>query len=307
MDIDLDLRSDVKPAAEPPPPQGFGAAVLAYVWDTLRSWGPALLIVLTIRSILGEPFTIPSGSMVPTLAIGDYILVSKLSYGLRVPFTDLEILPLDEPTRGDIVVFIHPPSVNPDPWCPLKRVPVVLSDTVDALATSSGRGLGLSNVQRGTWVLPGPTQPCTTDYIKRIVGLPGDTIEVRQDIIFVNGVEQPRSYVDNQAYADPGQGCAADTVRAYTENLGGVEHTVLQSTRFEQVMEDYGPTTVPAGHYFMMGDNRDNSLDSRRWGFVPRDYIKGKAKWVWLSFDQCQGAIAGLGGVRWDRLGMALR
>jgi signal peptidase I len=285
VDIDLDLRSDVKPAAEPPPRKGAAAAVLAYLWETLRSWGPALLIVLTIRSILGEPFTIPSGSMVPTLAIGDYILVSKLSYGLRVPFTNIEILPLDEPTRGDIVVFIHPPSANPDPWCSVKRVPHVLS---------GGR-------------LSGPEQPCTTDYIKRIIGLPGDTVEVRHDVVFVNGVEQPRVYRDNETYTDPSRGCGEDSLRAYTENLGGVEHTVLQSTRFEQVMEDYGPTTVPAGHYFMMGDNRDNSLDSRRWGFVPRDYIKGKAKWVWLSFDQCNGNIAGLGGIRWDRLGMSLR
>ena len=307
MDIDLDLRSDVKPAAAPPPRPGIATAVLAYIWETLRSWGPALLIVLTIRSILGEPFTIPSGSMVPTLAIGDYILVSKLSYGLRVPFTDLELLPLDEPARGDIVVFIHPPSVNPDPWCTAKRVPVVLSGAVDGAAYSALRGLGFANARSGNWVLSGPQESCTTDYIKRIVGLPGDTIEVRQDIVFVNGVEQSRSYDDNLTYADPGRGCADDSMRAYTENLGGVEHAVLQSTRFEQVMEDYGPTTVPAGHYFMMGDNRDNSLDSRRWGFVPRDYVKGKAKWVWLSFDQCNGDIAGLGGVRWDRLGMALK
>ncbi|MEN9785827.1 MAG: hypothetical protein RLZZ299_1091 [Pseudomonadota bacterium] len=262
--LDIDLRADVKDHAAPRtprPPHGPLRSALAWLWQQVAAWAPSLLLVLVLRDAVIEPFQIPSGSMVPTLAIGDFILVSKFGYGVRIPFTKIELLPLAEPARGDVVVFLYPPDL------------------------AQGRN---------------------TDYIKRIVALPGDDVSVRDDVVYVNGVEQPRAYRRNITYADPNRGCGEDVMKEFQESLGGVKHPVLQSTRYEQAMADYGPATVPPGHYFVMGDNRDNSSDSRVWGFVPRENIRGKAKWVWLSFDQCEGNIRGLGGMRWDRLGTAI-
>jgi signal peptidase I len=251
--------SDV-PSPAPPPEQhqGPGQRVGAWLWEVVSSWGPALLLVLVIRSVLVEPFQIPSGSMVPALAIGDFILVSKLTYGLRVPFTDIELLDLGEPERGDIVVFVYPPSADTE------RI----------------------------------------DYIKRIVGLPGDVIELKDDVVYVNGVEQTRTFVSNTTYVD--QYCRAEEMKSFTETVDGQAHPVLQSTSYALRMADYGPKTVPEGHYFMMGDNRDNSQDSRSWGFVPRDYIRGKAMFVWFSLDWCN-RWGPAPSIRVERLGEGLK
>ena len=200
------------------------------------------MAVLVIRSALAEPFRIPSGSMVPTLQIGDHILVSKMTYGLRIPFTGIEVLPRGEPERGDIVVFRYPE----DP---------------------------------------------TVDYIKRLVGVPGDTIEVRDDILYVNGVKARQQALEDYRFTD--QTCHLETTRLSVEQLGDVEHEVLhrKPDAGNRMMpySNYGPEVVPEDHYFAMGDNRHNSRDSRAWGFVPREHIKGKALWVWLSYDTCEG------------------
>lgn len=262
-DLDLDLRAE--PEAPPKRPAGQNPIRAAFsgLVELLKGWVPPALTVLMIRSILVEPFQIPSGSMVPTLAIGDYILVSKLSYGLRVPFTDIEILPLDEPARGDVIVFLYPPDL-----------------------------------QRGEKV----------DYIKRVVGLPGDTVEVREDVVYVNGKAQPRVENGTVTYPDPNgpMHCEVNTQRQFEENLDGVKHPVLQTNQFARSVADYGPRKVPAGEYFVMGDNRDNSADSRFWGFVPRANVRGKAKWVWLSFDSCNGGSV-IGTPRIERIGQAIR
>ncbi len=273
--LDIDLQK--VPNAPPP------TSPLLWVWEVVRGWGPAILFVLVIRSVLIEPFQIPSGSMVPTLQIGDFIVISKLTYGLRVPFTNTEILPLGEPERGDIVVFSYPPDYNPDPTCFITRAPRVLS---------------------GGRIESGPETPCSTDYIKRIVGLPGDRVEVRDDTVYVNGEEQARTPAGKVVYAD--NTCSNYEMDAYTEQLGSVAHPTLQAGRYQR-MASYGPTEVPSGHYFVMGDNRDHSADSRVWGFVPRSYIKGKAMFVWLSFDSCKGRIRALGSLRTERIGSWLR
>ncbi len=223
-----------------------------WVWDILKTWGPALLAVFAIRSAVAEPFRIPSGSMVPTLEIGDHILVSKFKYGLRVPFTDVEVLPLEEPVRGDVIVFRYPP--NPE-----------------------------------------------LDYIKRIVGIPGDRVEVRDNTVYVNGDKATRTYVDEYRFVD--DNCSADPARLYREDLLGVQHAVLTSPGSRVGLANFGPTVVPEGSYFVMGDNRDNSADSRVWGIVPRDHIKGKAVLVWLSYDSCNGSIPVLGTFREGRFG----
>lgn len=281
--LDIDLRKTIEP--EKPAPSSTLAAVWEWIREVLVGWGPPILAVAVIRSVIVEPFQIPSGSMVPTLAIGDFIVVSKFEYGLRVPFTDIELLALDEPKRGDVDVFIYPPSVSQDPWCWLKRLP---------------RGMTFDLIPG----MPGP-EACSIDYIKRIVGLPGDVVEVRDDIVYINGVEQTRTFTGEYNYLDV-HDCDGEPTRMYEESLGDVSHPVLQSSESWRRMRDYPPTEVPAGHYFAMGDNRDNSADGRVWGFVPRNYIRGRAMFVWLSFDPCGDGMPGLGALRSERIGQSL-
>ncbi len=247
--------------------RGAMARFLDWWWDVLRTWGPALLTVLLIRSVFAEPFRIPSGSMVPTLEIGDHIMVTKYSYGLRVPLTRIPVTDLKVPERGDVVVFVYPNS-----------------------------DIGLSH-----WLdLPFPPI-ATLDYVKRVVGLPGDSIEVRDNTLFVNGAAQSRTYVDTYDFVD--DGCRSNVTRLFDEALEGSPHPVLNAATYGLRMRDYGPETVPEGHIFAMGDNRDHSADSRVWGFVPLRNIKGKARFVWLSYDQCKDSIPVLGEFRSGRAG----
>ena len=135
---------------------------LDWLWEVVRTWGPAILTVLLIRSMVAEPFRIPSGSMVPTLAIGDHILVTKYTYGVRIPLTRIPITELESPERGDVIVFVYPNSDD----------------------TSTEFWFDL------------PVQPFKTyDYVKRVIGIPGDSIEVRDNVIFINGEAQTRSHV----------------------------------------------------------------------------------------------------------------
>lgn len=202
-----------------------------------RSLFPVLLIVLLFRSFLFEPFKIPSGSMIPTLLVGDFIVVNKYAYGLRLPVTHTKVVPIGEPQRGDVVVFRYPvePGVN---------------------------------------------------FIKRLVGLPGDTISYRNKQLYVNGKKVPfqpegRYGTDDVKCSTPG----FDALRL-TETLGAVSHGILIHAGSES--RD-GQWTVPEGHYFVMGDNRDRSNDSRVWGFVPDGNLMGRAVGIWLNFDYKKG------------------
>jgi signal peptidase I len=202
-----------------------------------RSLFPVLLIVLLFRSFLFEPFKIPSGSMIPTLLIGDFIVVNKFTYGLRLPVLNTRIVPLGEPQRGDVVVFRYPVDEK-------------------------------------------------VNFIKRLVGLPGDTISYRDKQLYVNGelvsaeLQGPYSSTDVKC-ATP----SSDAVQ-FRESLGGVEHDILlhSHTRGRD-----GQLVVPEGHYFVMGDNRDRSNDSREWGFVPEENMMGRAVGIWLNFDYTKG------------------
>jgi signal peptidase I len=232
---------------------------LYWLWDLIKTWGPALLTVLVIRSVVAEPFRIPSGSMVPTLEIGDYILVSKFAYGIRFPFSPYKIAPVGEPQRGDIIVFKYPS----DP---------------------------------------------SLDYIKRVVGLQGDEIRVRENVLYVNGERQEKQYLDRFLFTD--DQCEQESAKLYQEDLSGHSHLLLNSGGFPQPLSEFGPYTVAEDTVFVMGDNRDNSHDSRRWGPVPAENIKGKAILVWLSWDQCKGSSVGgfrVGRLRFDRFGTVLR
>jgi len=201
-----------------------------------RSFFPVILIVLVFRSFIAEPFKIPSGSMMPTLLVGDFILVNKFAYGLRLPVVGTKILGVGEPQRGDVFVFRFP---NPD-HDPKKQ---------------------------------------GEDYIKRVIGLPGDQIGYHNKTLYVNGKEIPQSYVG--PYVGSGEeGRRMSGGEVHDEMLPGVEHHIMKLP-FRGGKE--GDWTVPAGQYFAMGDNRDNSEDSRYWGYVPEENLVGKAFVIWMN------------------------
>ena len=203
-----------------------------------KSFFPVLFIVLVLRSFLVEPFQIPSGSMKPTLEVGDFILVNKFAYGIRLPVLDTKVIPIGDPQRGDVMVFRYPSEPN-------------------------------------------------INYIKRVVGLPGDTVRyTKEKRLYVNGELVAEKLVGEE----PG---TLGSVTLYQEKLGAVEHMIRKEmTRFR--IEPGKQWKVPADHYFMMGDNRDNSNDSRYWndpkipkdllGMVPDRNIVGKAFAVWMSW-----------------------
>jgi signal peptidase I len=191
-----------------------------------RSFFPVLFVVFVLRSFLVEPFQIPSSSMVPTLQVGDYILVNKYTYGIRLPVLRTKVLDLNEPERGDVMVFF-PPHMN------------------------------------------------DTYYIKRVVGLPGDRIEYRDKQLYVNGEPVARDVL----------GTVPEGATRYElglEKLGQANH--MMQVNVARPAADFSVVVKP-DHYFMMGDNRDNSSDSRIWGQVPERDIVGKAFAVWMHWD----------------------
>jgi signal peptidase I len=211
------------------------------------SFFPVILIVFLLRSFLVEPFKIPSSSMVPTLLVGDFILVNKFAYGIRLPVVNKKVVEIGSPHRGDVMVFRYPE----DP---------------------------------------------SLDYIKRVVGLPGDRLEYRNKRLTINGTQVPVRQIDDYLSKERMQ-----FSRRYLETLNGVEHEIL----LEEDAPAFGAPsrafpyagncnynmsglvcTVPPGHYFAMGDNRDNSSDSRVWGFVPDENIVGKAFFIWLNLNE---------------------
>ncbi len=211
-------------------------------------WGagffPVILIVFVLRSFFFEPFKIPSGSMIPTLLVGDFILVNKFTYGIRLPVINKKIIDVNLPQRGDVMVFRYPE----DP---------------------------------------------SLDYIKRVVGLPGDTISYQNKQLSINGQKLESEQLDDYLHTE-----RLYYSKQFTEKLGDVEHRFLNDVDMPAFIHDpasfpyrenctYNAAgvicKVPEGHYFMMGDNRDNSRDSRAWGFVPEENIVGKAFFVWLN------------------------
>jgi len=210
-----------------------------------RSFFPIILVVLVIRSFIAEPFRIPSGSMLPTLHIGDFILVNKFAYGIRLPVINNKILETGEPERGDVVVFRYPKNPN-------------------------------------------------VDYIKRVIGLPGDKIGYFNKTVYINGEmvaqEAKRKELELISLVP-----ARNELRY--EDLAGAGHDILVDPD-RRLIE--GETVVPEGEYFVMGDNRDNSNDSRFWGTVPEANLVGKAFFIWMSWDWNSG------GIVWQRLGNSI-
>ena len=250
----------------------FGAAVVTGVitlWDVL--WGrkgreakgrqhepvlvaygkaffPVILIVFCLRSFLVEPFRIPSGSMLPTLNIGDFILVNKFDYGLRLPILNKKLVELDSPQRGEVMVFRFPqdPSVH---------------------------------------------------FIKRIVGLPGDEILIQNKRLIING--EPVPLIPDGRYTYEEKSKNGKETDRFLETLGEHDHDVVMDLSSRAVNQRI---VVPEGNYFLMGDNRDHSNDSRYWGFVPDENVVGRAFFIWFSWDSLNG-----GGVNWSRIGQSIR
>lgn len=212
------------------------------VVEYAKSFFPIILVVLVIRSFIAEPFRIPSGSMLPTLHIGDFILVNKFSYGVRLPVLHTKIVEMGKPKRGDVVVFRFPK--NPK-----------------------------------------------VDYIKRVVGLPGDKVGYFNKTLYIN------DKMITQNAKEKGEQIAAlvptENILSF-ERLGEFGHDILTKPT-PQVVE--GETIIPEGEYFVMGDNRDNSNDSRFWGTVPEGNLVGQAFFIWMSWNSSDGYIV------WDRLG----
>jgi len=219
-----------------------------------RSFFPVILAVLVLRSAVVEPFRIPSGSMMPTLLIGDFILVNKFSYGIRLPVLNKKIVDLGEPKTGDIVVFRYPkePSI---------------------------------------------------DYIKRVVAVPGDSVDYRNKTLIING--KATKQVQMGLYNGTGSGERMTGSLENIETLGGVEHSILINQLYPDLppgcqMLASGTITVPEGYYFVMGDNRDNSNDGRCWGYVPEANLVGKAFAIWMSWDSQRDSFL---PIAWERIG----
>ena len=205
-----------------------------------RSFFPVFFIVLLLRSFLVEPFRIPSGSLEPTLLVGDFVAVNKFAYGLRLPVLEKKVIPISDPKTGQIAVFRWPPEPR-------------------------------------------------SDYIKRVIGTPGDKISYHNKVLTVNGKEAKQTFVEYTMDESSGR-----PVAKYQEDLNGVVHNIFVRPDLPAV--DYD-VVVPEGNYFMMGDNRDDSADSRFWGFVPNNYLRGRAFLVWMSWNGKTDSV------RWSKIG----
>ncbi|MEX2523876.1 MAG: signal peptidase I [Gammaproteobacteria bacterium] len=212
-----------------------------------RSFFPVFLIVLILRSFLFEPFRIPSASMMPTLLIGDFILVNKYDYGIRLPVIHTKIIENGKPERGDIVVFRYPE----DPSIP---------------------------------------------YIKRIIGVPGDHLAYRNKTVYINGVRMQQEGIGK--FYGSGSGFVHNGLSRRKEILGEQAHDILVNPGSPSLEVE---ATVPPEHYFVLGDNRDNSRDSRYWGFVPDENLVGQAVMIWMNWDLKNG------GISWKRIGTILQ
>ena len=254
----------------------------------IKTWVPAFFIVLFIRASVAEPFRIPSGSMVPTLAIGDHILVTKYSYGIRWPLTRIPMTKITPPERGDVIVFVYPASD-----VMVKNSPRTTRNkkffTADQVANEE-KSLAY-------WLdIPIPGSPAV-DYVKRVVGLPGERIRVSNNVVYINDIPQKKNFT--QSFSFVNSVCKAHDTKEFTESLNGYEHAMLTHVSGAGLAMD--EVIVPEDHVFVMGDNRDYSSDSRKWGFVPFHNIKGKARFVWISYDRCIPTTPLLGDLRSER------
>jgi signal peptidase I len=247
------------------------------LWENFKSLAGAIVIYLVVRTLFIEAFRIPSGSMIPTLLIGDWLFVNKLAYGPTVPFTNSHLPGYTNPKHNDVVVFVSPYQAD--------------------------------EAERGND--PTPT------LVKRLIGMPGDTIYMRDGIVYINGLPQRQGFAANNPRLDPND----------VSPLFDWQHKFeLKNTRFgpppaQPAHDNWGPLLVPKDYYFMMGDNRYCSKDSRYWGLVPHDNIRGRPLFVYYSYvpspdpddnSPCAGVrsdrpIPFISDIRWSRIGHVIR
>lgn len=234
-------------------------------WESVRAFASTVIVFLVIRAFLVEAFRIPSGSMIPTLLVGDWLFVNKLRYGPAIPFTSALLPGYAEPKRGEVIVFVSP--YQPD------------------------------EAERG--------EDPTPTLVKRMVATGGDTIYMRKGLFFVNGIAQRQGY--GAAAADPAAAGSSDPLFQWQAKYA------LAQSRFGPAPavpthDDWGPLVVPANHFFMLGDNRYDSKDSRYWGPVPRQNVRGRPLFVYFSYEpDCKPPLSALLCGRWGRVGERIK
>jgi len=231
-------------------------------WENFKALAGALAFFIVLRAFFLEAYRIPSGSMIPTLLVGDWLFVNKLVYGPHIPFTNINLPGISEPHRGDVVVFKSPTQIDQ------------------------------------------PADPNPT-LVKRLVGAPGDTLFMRKGVLYVNGIAQRQGYAQGNT-----QGAidSADPLFDWQKSVG------LKSSRFgaapaQPTHDNWGPFVVPPNRFFMMGDSRYNSKDSRYWSFVPRENVRGKPMFVYYSYnaDDSDRPLPFITDIRWGRVGHWIR
>lgn len=234
----------------------------SWAWENFKSILGAVLIYLVLKTFFVEAYRIPSGSMVPTLLVGDWLFVNKLVYGPTIPLTKIHLPGYADPRRGDVAVFESPPQSD-QPWDP------------------------------------------TPTLVKRVVGLPGDTLYMRAGLLYVNGLPQRQGYGAVASDVTPAMANASDPLFTW-------QHAIeAKGTRFgpppvEPTHDNWGPLVIPARRYFMMGDNRYESKDSRYWGVVPRENYRGRPMFVYYSFvpsSESDRPLSFITDIRWRRIG----
>jgi len=250
-------------------------ALPSTLWENVKSIAGALVIFLFIRTFFVEAFRIPSGSMIPTLLVGDWLFVNKLVYGPHIPFTQINLPGYSAPKRGDVVVFVSP--FQPDE-------------------------AAIGN-------------DATPTLVKRLIGMPGDTIYMREGLVHVNGIAQRQGFATANEKGDPN---SVDPLFEWQKRYA------LATSRFgaapaQPTHDNWGPLVVPPAHYFMMGDNRYCSKDSRYWGLVPRENVRGRPMFVYYSYrpgdepspvctyETSDRPLPFITDVRWGRIGTRIR
>jgi signal peptidase I len=247
------------------------------VWENFKSIVGALAIFLLLRAFLIEAYRIPSGSMIPTLLVGDWLFVNKLIYGPTIPFTNSHLPGYADPKRRDVVVFVSPTQIDQ------------------------------------------PEDPNPT-LVKRLVGMPGDTLYMRDGLLYVNGLAQRQGFAAATSHVDPNEANSTSELFAWQHRIE-LKNTRFGSAPATPTHDNWGPLLIPAQHYFMMGDNRYCSKDSRYWGVVPRDNVRGQPLIVYYSYrpgpsdgdspvcnpDTSDRPLPFITDIRWGRIGDRVR
>ena len=241
-------------------------SLLKVIWENVKSLAGAILIYLVINTFLIAAYRIPSGSMIPTLLIGDWLFVNKAVYGPHIPFTNAHLPSFSEPKRGEVIVFVSPYQ-----------------------ADEAGRGDD-----------PTPT------LVKRMVGIPGDTLYMRAGLLHVNGVAQRQGFGIVSKPSEHGVQ-PTDVFPLFDwQHKIELKHSRFGAAPAQPQLDNWGPLVIPPGNYFMMGDNRYESKDSRYWGTVPRENVRGRPSFVYYSYrsgDETDRPISFITDIRWGRIG----